>query len=238
VYQRPHFVWRAKAVPVSSLRYPLHAGTPARSDDGIVGGSLCRLLSAPPDAGAEDTVEVAHGGGGRAMAQLLDSVFRPDFANPLLAYQHHGTVFELTGPCTFTTDSFVVKPLFYPGGDVGKLAVYGTVNDLVMCGARPLYLSAAFILEEGLSLGTLQRVVTSMREAAAQVGVQLVTRDLKVVDRGMADGIFINTTGIGHIVAPIPIQPQRVLPGDAVILSGDIGRHGIAVMAGSPRIWP
>jgi hydrogenase expression/formation protein HypE len=188
-------------------------------------------LSCPAPQSTADTVQLAHGGGGRATAQLLDGVFRPAFANPMLAHRHDGAAFELTGRCAFTTDSFVVKPLFFPGGDIGKLAVYGTVNDLVMCGARPLYLSAGFILEEGLRLDTLRRVVASMREAAVRAGVQVVTGDVKVVDRGMADGIFINTAGVGHVVAPIPIEPQSVLPGDVVILSSDIGRHGVAVMA-------
>ena len=188
-------------------------------------------LSCPAPHSAADTVQLAHGGGGRAMAQLLDNVFRPAFANPILAHQHDGAAFELSGRYAFTTDSFVVKPLFFPGGDIGKLAIYGTVNDLVMCGARPLYLSAGFILEEGLRLDTLRSIVASMREAAIHAGVQVVTGDLKVVDRGMADGIFINTAGVGHIVAPVPIEPQSVLPGDVVILSGDIGRHGVAVMA-------
>jgi hydrogenase expression/formation protein HypE len=159
---------------------------------------------------AADTVQLAHGGGGRVMAQLLDSVFRPAFANPVLARQHDGAALELTGRCAFTTDSFVVKPLFFPGGDIGKLAVCGTVNDLAMCGACPLYLSAGFILEEGLGLDTLHRVVTSMREAAMQAGVQIITGDIKVVDRGMADGIFINTAGVGRIIAPSAVEPQSV----------------------------
>jgi hydrogenase expression/formation protein HypE len=188
-------------------------------------------LSCPTPRLITDTVQLAHGGGGRAMAQLLDSVFRPAFANPMLARQHDGAAFELDGRCAFTTDSYVVKPLFFPGGDIGKLAVCGTVNDLVMCGARPLYLSAAFILEEGLGIATLRRIVASMRDAAMHARVQVVTGDVKVVDRGEADGIFINTAGVGRIVAPLPIEPQSVRPGDAVILSGDIGRHGIAVMA-------
>jgi hydrogenase expression/formation protein HypE len=188
-------------------------------------------ISCPAPRTGSDTIQLAHGGGGRAMAQLLDSVFRPAFANPTLARQHDGAAFELAGRCAFTTDSFVVKPLFFPGGDIGKLAVCGTINDLAMCGARPLYLSAGFILEEGLELDTLRQVVASMREAAVQAGVQVVTGDIKVVDHGMADGIFINTAGVGRIVTPIKVEPQSVRPGDAVILSGDIGRHGMAVMA-------
>lgn len=188
-------------------------------------------ISCPAPRVRQDTIQLAHGGGGRLAAQLLEDVFRPAFGNPLLAQQHDGAVFELNGRSAFTTDSFVVKPLFFPGGDIGMLAVHGTVNDLAMCGARPLYLSAGFILEEGLDIGILRRIVASMRDAAAHAEVQIVTGDVKVVDRGMADGIFINTAGIGRVVAAAPIAPQRVLPGDTVILSGDIGRHGIAVMA-------
>ncbi len=131
----------------------------------------------------------------------------------------------------FTTDSYVVRPLFFPGGDIGKLAVYGTVNDLAMCGARPLFLSASFILEEGLPMETLWRVVQSMREAAQTAHVQIVTGDTKVVDRGKGDGIFMNTAGIGIIEHTLTISPKSVRPGDCVLLNGDVGRHGIAIMA-------
>ena len=131
----------------------------------------------------------------------------------------------------FTTDSYVIQPLFFPGGDIGTLAVNGTVNDLAMCGARPLFLSAGFILEEGLPMDTLWRVVQSMKLAAEQAGVQIVTGDTKVVDRGKGDGIFINTAGIGVVESSHAISPANVQPGDAIILSGDIGRHGIAIMA-------
>jgi hydrogenase expression/formation protein HypE len=131
----------------------------------------------------------------------------------------------------FTTDTFVVSPMFFPGGDIGKLAVYGTVNDLAMSGAKPLYLSAGFVLEEGLSMETLQKVVASMAAAAREVGVRIVTGDTKVVDRGKGDGIFINTAGIGLVPDGVEISPARVRAGDAIILSGDIGRHGMAVMS-------
>jgi len=188
-------------------------------------------LDCPVPAPATDTVQLAHGSGGRAMERLLDTVFRPAFANPTLDRRHDGARLELSGPLAFTTDSFVVQPLFFPGGDIGTLAVHGTVNDLAMCGARPRYLSAGFILEEGLAIETLRRVVHSMRDAAALAGVSIVTGDLKVVDRGKADQIFINTSGIGVVASRGAIEPQRVRAGDAVILSGDIGRHGIAVMA-------
>ena len=185
----------------------------------------------PAPAPATDTVQLAHGSGGRAMERLLDTVFRPAFGNPTLDRRHDGARLELTGPLAFSTDSYVVQPLFFPGGDIGSLAINGTVNDLAMCGARAKYLSAGFILEEGLAIETLRRVVDSMRRAAAEAGVEIVTGDLKVVDRGKADQIFINTSGVGVVVAREVIEPQRVRAGDAVILSGDLGRHGIAVMA-------
>jgi hydrogenase expression/formation protein HypE len=149
----------------------------------------------------------------------------------MLERRHDGVVLDIGGPIAFTTDSYVVKPLVFPGGDIGILAVNGTVNDLAMCGARPLYLSVGFILEEGLPIATLRRIAMSMREAAAAAGVRLVTGDTKVVDRGKADGMFINTAGVGRKAALAPIEPHSVRPGDIVILSGDIGRHGISVMA-------
>ena len=188
-------------------------------------------LSCPVPAGDAEIIQLAHGGGGRAMARLIDTIIRPAFADPELDRRHDGALLGIDGPIAFTTDSYVVKPLVFPGGDIGALAVNGTVNDLAMCGARPLYLSVGLILEEGLPIDLLRLVVVSMRAAAAAAGVRLVTGDTKVVDRGKADGIFVNTAGIGRILAPSPIGPESVRPGDAVILSGDIGRHGIAVMA-------
>jgi hydrogenase expression/formation protein HypE len=188
-------------------------------------------LSCPTPAYAGDVVQLAHGGGGRMTERLLDSVFRPAFDDPLLARRHDGARLRLGGPLAFTTDSYVVNPLVFPGGDIGALAVNGTVNDLAMCGARPAFMSAGFILEEGLSVTLLISIVASMRSAAMAAGIRMVTGDLKVVDRGKADGLFINTSGIGAIVAPGAIEPQSVCPGDAVILSGDVGRHGISVLA-------
>jgi hydrogenase expression/formation protein HypE len=179
----------------------------------------------------DDIVQMAHGGGGRAMARLLDDIIRPGFGDAELDRRHDGAVLDLKGPAAFTTDTYVVRPLFFPGGDIGTLAVNGTVNDLAMCGARPRFLSAGFILEEGLPLDVLRRVVASMRAAADAADVRLVTGDTKVVDRGKADGLFVNTAGIGEVIAPSPVGPAAVRPGDAVILSGDIGRHGMAVMA-------
>ncbi|MBV9216825.1 MAG: hydrogenase expression/formation protein HypE, partial [Acidobacteria bacterium] len=177
-------------------------------------------------------VLLAHGGGGRLMHSLIEKMFVPVFDNPLLGQRHDGAVFKVgEARLAFTTDSYVVKPLFFPGGDIGSLAVNGTVNDLAMCGARPLYLSVGFILEEGLSTEKLWRILRSMKAAADKAGVYLVTGDTKVVDRGKGDEIFINTAGVGVIEEDLVIGPQRVQAGDAVLLNGDIGRHGIAIMA-------
>lgn len=188
-------------------------------------------LSCPVPLTGDETIQVAHGGGGRATARLLDTIFRPAFDDAELARRHDGARLDLHGPAAFTTDTYVVRPLVFPGGDIGTLAVNGTVNDLAMCGARPEYLSAGFVLEEGLDTMVLSRIVVSMREAARAAGVRIVTGDLKVVDRGKGDGIFINSAGVGTIVARTRIEPASVRPGDVVILSGDVGRHGIAVMA-------
>ena len=179
-----------------------------------------------------DHVQLAHGGGGRRMHELLEGLLLPSLGNDILRERHDGATLEIAGArLAFTTDSYVVRPLFFPGGDIGSLAVYGTVNDLAMCGARPLYLSSALILEEGLAMDTLRSVVESMRVCAAAVGVQFVTGDTKVVDKGKGDGIFVNTAGIGVIEHKVSISPKNVRPGDAILLSGDIGRHGIAIMA-------
>jgi hydrogenase expression/formation protein HypE len=257
-------------------------------------------LSCPVPRVADDRIVLAHGGGGRLTHQLIEKIFLPAFSNAALDQRHDGAVLDGLTPgarLAFTTDSFVVRPLIFPGGNIGDLAVNGTVNDLAMCGARPLYLSAGFILEEGLEMETLRTVVASMREAAAKAGVQLVTGDTKVVDKGKGDGIFINTSGIGviqvhpvhegtpeSVAVPVPggtaetwgapgladfarpgrtdrpgappvdtkigigvpqvspklrdvgirppvIGPQSVQPGDAVIISGDLGRHGIAILS-------
>jgi hydrogenase expression/formation protein HypE len=165
------------------------------------------------------------------MHDLLERWVLPAFGNPQLDSRHDGAVFDLGGArLAFTTDSYVVHPLFFPGGDIGSLAVNGTVNDLAMCGARPLYLSAAFIMEEGLPLDSLQRVIASMRKCAEVAGIQIVTGDTKVVDKGKGDGIFINTAGVGVLGHHRNIGPASVRAGDAILLSGDLGRHGIAIM--------
>jgi hydrogenase expression/formation protein HypE len=190
------------------------------------------VLSCPATLGAHPTVQLAHGGGGRLMRGLIDELFLPAFANPALAARHDSAVVTLAGArLAFTTDSYVVTPLFFPGGDIGRLAVYGTVNDLAMAGARPAYLSAGFILEEGFPIEDLRRVVASMRDAARAAAVELVTGDTKVVDRGKGDGLFVNTAGVGLVAEGVDIAPTRVRPGDAVLVSGDLGRHGIAILS-------
>jgi hydrogenase expression/formation protein HypE len=177
-------------------------------------------------------IVMAHGGGGKLTRQLIEKMFLTAFNNPLLKTMHDGAVFEPPpSKMAFTTDSYVVRPLFCPGGDIGTLAVNGTVNDLAMCGARPLYLSAGFILEEGFPIETLWRIAQSMARAAGEADVRLVTGDTKVVERGKGDGVFINTAGIGVQESSQEIAPGSIKPGDTVLLSGDIGRHGIAIMA-------
>lgn len=175
---------------------------------------------------------LAHGGGGKLMQQLLEKMFWKAFQNRALEGQHDSAVLDLQSRrIALTTDSFVVKPRFFPGGNIGSLAVYGTVNDLAMAGARPLYLSVGFILEEGLPMEELWQVVLSMKEAASRAGVQIVTGDTKVVERGKGDGIYLNTTGVGMLPPHLEIHPRKICEGDAIILSGDLGRHGMAIMA-------
>ena len=177
-------------------------------------------------------IVLAHGSGGRLSHQLISKVIAPQFANELLAPMHDGAIFSLGNErLAFSTDSYVVSPIFFPGGDIGKLAIHGTVNDLAMCGASPLYLSVGFILEEGLPMADFWRIVQSMRAAADEAGVQLVTGDTKVVDRGKADQIFINTAGIGVIPSGVDIGPNRAAVGDKILLSGPIAVHGIAIMS-------
>jgi hydrogenase expression/formation protein HypE len=177
-------------------------------------------------------IVLGHGSGGKLTAELIDKIFRPAFANPILDKLDDQAVVEVNGArLAFTTDSFVVTPIFFPGGDIGRLAINGTVNDLAMSGARPLYLAAAFILEEGLAADDLRRVVESMRDAANEAGVLLVTGDTKVVNRGKGDQVFITTTGLGVIDGPAEISADRARPGDKIILSGFIGDHGMAIMS-------
>lgn len=178
------------------------------------------------------TVLLAHGGGGRLTQMLIERMLLPAFANPLLETLHDGALLEIAGSrLALSTDSFVISPRFFPGGNIGSLAVHGTVNDLAMCGAQPISLTAGFILEEGLPMEELWQIVQSMQQAAQQVGVPIVTGDTKVVDRGKGDGIFINTTGLGLIREGIHIAPHRARPGDLVLINGPIAVHGIAIMS-------
>jgi hydrogenase expression/formation protein HypE len=196
------------------------------------------------------TVTLAHGGGGKLSQMLIERMFVPAFASGELETLHDGAVLDLgwrpaadgSGPLqrradsggprlAFSTDSYVIAPRFFPGGNIGSLAVHGTVNDLAMCGAQPLYLSAGFILEEGLPMEELWRIVQSMAAAAAAAGVRIVTGDTKVVERNKGDGIFINTAGVGVIPDGVRISPTRAQPGDAVLINGPIAGHGIAIMS-------
>ncbi len=189
-------------------------------------------LQCPMPINPEERILLAHGGGGKLMHELLESTVLPAFRNPLLETRHDGAILDIAGArLAFTTDSYVVNPLFFPGGDIGSLAINGTVNDLAMCGARPLYLSLGLILEEGLAIADFRRVMDSMRRCAEAAHVQVVTGDTKTVERGKGDGLFINTAGVGQIEHGLRIAPQSVCPGDAVLLSGNVGRHGIAVIA-------
>ncbi|WP_299199813.1 hydrogenase expression/formation protein HypE [uncultured Amphritea sp.] len=177
-------------------------------------------------------VEMAHGSGGKAMAQLIDELFLQAFSNPWLEQMNDQACFTLpSGRVVMATDSHVISPLFFPGGDIGSLSVHGTVNDVAMSGAVPKYLSAGFILEEGFPLADLQRIVQSMARAAEDAGVAIVTGDTKVVERGKGDGCFINTTGIGVVAEQLNLSGNRVQPGDKILLSGTLGDHGVAIMS-------
>ena len=180
-----------------------------------------------------ETVLLAHGGGGRLTHELIDRVFLPRLDSPALREQGDSAVLPLGDGArvALTTDSYVVRPLFFPGGDIGRIAVCGTVNDLAVAGARPLYIAAAFIVEEGLPIETLRAVADSMRDAAAEAGVQIVTGDTKVVERGSADGLFITTSGVGLVPTGVEIAANRARPGDRIIVSGSIGDHGIAIVS-------
>jgi hydrogenase expression/formation protein HypE len=178
-------------------------------------------------------VTLSHGSGGKASHNLIEGIFGPAFSNPMLDQMDDAATFSIDGSSSriaFTTDTFVVNPLFFPGGDIGKLAVHGTINDLASAGAMPLYLSSAFILEEGFPINDLRRIVDSMAAAAAAANVSIVTGDTKVVERGKADGLFINTAGVGLVKANWPIGQIHAKPGDHILVSGPVGDHGIAVM--------
>jgi hydrogenase expression/formation protein HypE len=198
----------------------------ARPDPPPAGFGAC-----PVPKSRYDQILLGHGGGGRLSAELLQQVFLPAFGNEVLAALEDQATVEVGGRIAFTTDSFVVRPLFFPGGDIGKLAVHGTVNDLAVGGAVPRFLAGAFILEEGLPLDDLRRIVASMREACAAAGVALVTGDTKVVDRGKGDGVYITTTGIGLVPAERSLSIRNARPGDCILVSGTLGDHGIAILS-------
>ncbi|NIP38571.1 MAG: hydrogenase expression/formation protein HypE [Candidatus Dadabacteria bacterium] len=188
-------------------------------------------LTCPIPLDQYPNMQIAHGGGGKLMNNMIEMMFLPAFDNEILNTRHDGAVVNFAdSKIAFTTDSYVVSPLFFPGGDIGKLAVNGTVNDLAMCGARPLYISIGLIIEEGFPTETLWRVINSLKESAEIAGVKVVTGDTKVVEKGKGDGIYINTSGIGIIEKDILVSPSEVRPGDAILLNGDIARHGIAIM--------
>lgn len=175
-------------------------------------------------------IEISHGSGGKRTADLIDGMFLKYFGNPILNCMEDAARFSISGRLAFTTDSFVVQPYIFPGGDIGKLAVCGTVNDLAVSGAKPLYMTAAFILEEGLDIDVLESIVSSMAAAAHQAGAMIVAGDTKVVRHGDADGIFINTTGIGIIEAGMNVSIRNAKPGDKIIVTGTVGEHGMAVL--------
>jgi len=178
-------------------------------------------------------IDMNHGAGGRASAQLIDELFKPAFANEWLAQGNDGAALPIPqgGKMVVATDAHVISPLFFPGGDIGSLSVHGTVNDVAMCGAKPLYLSASFILEEGFPLADLKRIVDSMAAAAREAGVPVVTGDTKVVEQGKGDGVFISTTGIGLVPMGVDVSGSNARPGDVILLSGTIGDHGVAVLS-------
>lgn len=223
---------RAVTFAAGNAPLPSDPGDDLPESQGPEGPTAMPGASCPLPITQHEQIVLGHGSGGKLSAQLLEQVFLPAFSNPLLDKLDDQAVFEVNGArLALTTDSFVVTPIFFPGGDIGRLAVNGTLNDLAMSGARPLYLAAAFILEEGLATADLRRVVESMSAAAREAGVWFVTGDTKVVNRGKADRIFISTTGIGLIEKPVDISAARARPGDRIILSGYIGDHGMAILS-------
>lgn len=180
----------------------------------------------------KEIITLAHGSGGKEMSHLIEKMFLSVFSNPHVKVQHDGASLTLPSKeLVFTTDSYVVQPLFFPGGDIGTLAVTGTINDLAMCGAKPLFLSCSFIIEEGFSQQDLQTIVNSIQKEAENNSVHIVTGDTKVIERMNGNNIFVNTAGIGTPLFSTKINPKQIQPGDAILLSGDVGRHGMAIMA-------
>ena len=192
-------------------------------------------MSCPLPVLAHDKIQLAHGSGGKLSAELVEKLFLPRFGNKTLNRLEDQAVLALEkGRISFSTDTFVVDPVFFPGGNIGDLAINGTTNDICMCGARPMFLSAAFVLEEGLPIADLHRILVSMQMAAEHAGVRIVTGDTKVVSKGHCDKIFINTSGIGLVPEGLDLGCHRIEPGDKIIVSGTIGDHGIAVLAARP----
>ena len=217
-------------------------GAEAATGSETTGAGLAAGPRCPLPRIEHETVQMDHGGGGRLSQALTEGLFLEAFRNPALDLLHDGAVLGLEGAgldgngagghrLAFSTDSYVIRPLFFPGGDIGSLAVHGTVNDLAMCGARPLALSSAWIVEEGFPMADLRRLVDSMRRAAAAAGVPIVTGDTKVVDRGKGDGVYVNTAGVGLVAPGVEVSPRRARPGDVVLVSGALAVHGIAIMS-------
>ena len=198
-----------------------------KSLDTIAGGLAC-----PIPISEYEKILLAHGGGGTLSHQLIQKMFFSQLDSPILNTGHDGAIFKISGSrMAFSTDSYVVRPIFFPGGNIGELAVNGTVNDLAMCGAKPLYLSLGFIIEEGLPMEDLWKIVQSISRTAKDCGVEVATGDTKVVDRGKGDKIFINTSGVGVVYDGVDVSPQRIMVGDKIILSGKIAEHGIAILS-------
>ena len=209
--------------------HPPHPPHP-RSIPGI--DSMTQFGNCPMPSSRSDRILLGHGGGGRLTADLIDRLFVPAFGNEVLAgLEDQATVAARGSRIAISTDAFVVRPLFFPGGDIGKLAVHGTVNDLVVGGAEPLYLASALILEEGLPMADLERIVASMRDACNESGVALVAGDTKVVDRGKGDGVYITTTGVGRVPEGRSLSIRNARPDDCILVSGTVGDHGIAIMS-------
>jgi len=195
------------------------------------------MKACPVPANGNERITMAHGGGGAATHKLLEDVFYPAFSNPLLDVQHDGAMLEIPSDrLAFTTDAHVITPLIFPGGDIGRLAVFGTANDVAMCGAEPRWLSVSFVLEEGLPVGVLRQIVDSVADAAREAGILIACGDTKVVEHGKADGMYISCSAIGVRRKGFEIAPQSILPGDDILVSGDIGRHGMAVLAAREEI--
>lgn len=188
-------------------------------------------LNCPVPLSRYDKVVLGHGGGGRLTNDLIEGLLLKELGNDMLNPLHDGAIFESNGALAFSTDSFVIDPIFFPGGNIGELAVFGTVNDIACCGAIPLYLSLSLIIEEGLPMDTLREIIASVKSAAGRAGVKIITGDTKVVEKGKGDKIFINTSGLGSVIKSTNISPASCKPGDKILVNGFIGDHGIAIIS-------